>query len=534
MDSMKLQFAGKPCKCFKNREKAKKVRMGKVITKNDITTIAKLKNEGKKIVLCHGVFDLVHPGHVIHFQEAKKLGDILVVSVTAARYVRKGPGRPYFDDEMRLKFLSAIECIDYVMLSEGYTAEDVIEAVKPDLYVKGQEYARPEDDITGKITEEVELIRRNGGDVAYTTGQVFSSTKLLNHALPVLSGEVRDFMEDFHKKYTLDEIHHYVENMKDMKVAVVGDVIIDEYIYCSIQGLMSKDMGYSARYGHAEQYLGGALAVARHLASFSDNVTLISVIGNEPSLHSRMLDELSGKMFVDTICSDRFETIIKRRYVSLNEKRGEISKIFAVNNLPDGMCMDGEALSLFKEKLKEKISQYDLVVLCDFGHGLIDGEAMELIQEKAKYLALNCQTNSSNYGKNLITKYRRADAFALDQKELGLAFPGYGQSEEASLRRLARHFQSHGWLTRGSHGAFGAGKEQMINCPAFTLNVKDTIGAGDAFFAVASLSSAAGAPLEVGTFMGNIAGALATNIVGNKEPVEKVNVLKYASTLLNI
>ncbi len=509
--------------------------MNKIISKNEfLEEKEKIKKEGKKVVLCHGVFDLVHPGHIVHFQEAKKMGDILVVSITAAKYVRKGPGRPYFDDETRLRFLSAIECIDYVILSEGYTAEDIIETVKPDLYVKGKEYSKPEEDITGKISEEVELVRRNGGEIAYTTGQVFSSTKLINNAFPVMSEDVREFMEDFHKKYSLGDIQNYVEKMRGLKIAVIGDSIIDEYIYCSIQGLMSKDMGYSARYGYSEQYLGGTLAVARHVASFSDNVTILSVIGNETALHSRMLDELSGKMLVDMTCSNKFETIIKRRYVSLNEKRGEINKIFAINNLPTPMCIDDEALTQFKAKLKEKISQYDVVVLCDFGHGLIDNEVMEIIQENAKFLALNCQTNSSNYGKNLITKYHRADVFALDQKELGLAFSDYRKREEESLYRLAEHFHSYGWLTCGSHGAIGVESQRQVKCPAFTLNVKDTIGAGDAFFAIASLSAAVGAPLEVSAFMGNIAGALAANIVGNKESVEKVNVLKYASTLLNI
>ena len=117
--------------------------MGKIVTRDDFKTIGKkLKLENKKIVLCHGVFDLVHLGHVLHFEEAKTLGDVLVVSITASAFVRKGPGRPYFDDEMRLKFLAAIEVIDYVMLSENYTVDDIIECVEPDIYVKGQEYSK--------------------------------------------------------------------------------------------------------------------------------------------------------------------------------------------------------------------------------------------------------------------------------------------------------------------------------------------------------------------------------------------------------
>ena len=157
-----------------------------------------------------------------------------------------------------------------------------------------------------------------------------------------------------------------------------------------------------------------------------------------------------------------------------------------------------------------------------------------MIQEHAKFLALNCQTNSSNYGKNLITKYRRADVFALDQKELGLAFSEYQSSEEEQLLHLSEHLHTHGWLTQGSKGATSVESGKLKSCPAFTLKVKDTIGAGDAFFALASLTVAAGAPIEIGTFMGNVAGALAANIMGNKEAIGKVNVLKYASTLLNI
>ena len=508
--------------------------MGTIISKENIEVIQQLKKEGKTIVLCHGVFDLVHPGHIIHFQEAKKLGDILVVSVTAAKYVRKGPGRPYFDDEMRLKFLEAIACIDYVMLSEGYTVDDIVEAIKPDFYVKGKEYAKPEDDITGKIDSEADLVRRHGGDIAYTAGQVFSSTRLINHALPVFSPDVKAFMEGFHQEYGMEDMKKYTERMRGLKVLVVGDVIVDEYIFCSVQGLMSKDMGYSARYQDMEQYLGGSLAVARHLASFSDYVTLMGVVGNEENFHSRMLDELSNKMRVDLTYSSQFQTIVKKRYVTLNEKREEVDKIFAVNNLPMPMAIDKEAMDKFKSSLHAAIDSYDAVVLCDFGHGLVDREVMELVQEKSKFLALNCQTNSSNYGKNLITKYRRADVFALDQRELGLAFSEYQGEEKESLLKLAKHFGSCGWLTQGSKGATAVTHGQLRSCPAFTLKVKDTIGAGDAFFAIAGLAAAAGAPIEVGTFLGNVAGALAANIMGNKEAVEKVNVLKYASTQLNI
>lgn len=507
--------------------------MGEIITKEKYIQLKK-ELSNKKIVLCHGVYDLVHPGHIIHFEEAKKLGDILVVSVTAAKYVRKGPGRPYFSDELRLKVLSSIEYIDYVILSEGYTADDIIEIVEPNVYVKGKEYEKGEDDITGKIGEEIELVRKHGGDVYYTSGQVFSSTKLINKALPSLSNEVKEFMLHFSKNKTLDDIKEYIERIKNLKVLVLGDAIIDEYVFCNIQGLMSKDMGYSARYQNSEEYLGGALAIARHVSSFVENVTIMSVLGNEENIHSRILNELSNKMRVDMEYSEEFKTIVKKRFISQNEKREEISKIFVINNLISPMKIDEPTMKRLKAKLKDKIDNYDVVILCDFGHGLIDKEVMQMVEEKSKFLALNCQTNSSNYGMNLITKYKRADIFTLDQKELKLAFSDYGQTEQETFVKLANYFAGKGLLTRGSKGAMAIEDGKITSCPAFTLKVKDTIGAGDAFFSIASLFGAVGAPTEVALFMGNIAGALAANIVGNKEAVEKVNVLKYASTLLNI
>lgn len=510
--------------------------MDKVVSKKEFKTEVRpqLKSEGKTIALCHGVFDLVHPGHIIHLEQAKEMADVLVVSITSAQYVRKGPGRPYFDNEMRMKFLAALECVDYVMLSEGYTVDDIIESVEPDFYIKGEEYAKAEDDITGKIGEEQALVEKHGGKIQYTTGQTYSSTKLINTAMSGLPEEVRLYIEDFKTRYSMKDVRSFAESAKNLKVLVVGDIIIDKYTYCNVQGLMSKDMGYSARIHHSEEYFGGSIAIARHLSSFTSNVTLLSIMGNEEEIRLRLFEELADSIKLNLLYSTQFPTIIKHRYLTRNAKREEYRKVLAVNNIPEKMKYEKEVRDLFREKLSDKLEESDVVFLCDFGHGLIDTEIIQLIQEKAKYLVLNCQTNSSNKGLNSITKYTRADVFTLDQQELKLAIPLYADDEELGLKKLSDHLHGNGWLTRGSYGAWGIDRCKIQECPAFTLTVKDTIGAGDAFFSVAGLYAAAGAPIEVGTFMGNIGGALGANIVGNKEPVEKVNVLKYANTLMNV
>lgn len=509
--------------------------MEKIVTKSEFKLIREqLRTEGKKVVLCHGVFDLIHPGHIIHFEQAKKMGDVLVVSITSEKFVRKGPGRPYFNDEMRMKFLEAIEHIDYVMLSEGYTVDDIVEVVEPDIYVKGEEYKRAKDDITGKITEEQAIVEQHGGKIQFTSGQVFSSTKLINTALSGLSDDVKAYMEDLKSRYSMKDIRKYAETASRLKVLVIGDTIIDQYTYCDMQGMMSKDMGYSARLRHSEEYLGGAVAIARHLSSFTENVTLMSIIGNEDKIRLRMFDELADRVNLKLVYSQKIPTIVKRKYLTRNEKREEYTKIFAINNIPEKPGFESDARSIFIDKLKEAIMEYDVIFLCDFGHGLADEEVMKVVQEKAKYLVLNCQTNSSNKGMNIITKYTRADVFSLDQQELNFAYPVYGKEEKEKLAMLSRHLGGNGWLTRGSMGAYGIEGENVHECPAFTLTVKDTVGAGDAFFSLAGIFTAAGAPIEIGTFMGNIGGALGANIVGNRESVEKVNALKFASTLLNI
>lgn len=508
----------------------------KIVTKDLFKTSIRpeVKRDGKTIALCHGVFDLVHPGHITHLKQAREMADVLVVSITSAKFVRKGPGRPYFNDEQRASFLAAIECVDYVMISEGYTVDDIVEAVEPDLYIKGSEYADESKDLTGKIRAERELVERHGGRIAYTGGDVFSSTKLINTALSGLSPEVIDFMRGFKERHSIDEMSETAERASALKVLVVGDVIIDRYTYCTVQGLISKDMAYSARFKSSEDYLGGSLAIARHLAAFTPNVDIMSIIGDEADIRARIEAGLAGRARAVLHTSSSIPTIIKQRFIVQNTKREEYKKVFAINNILD-RNYEQPAIDAFVAELDGAISSYDAVFLCDFGHGLIGSDIMRIAQQKARFLALNCQTNSTNKGKNIITKYARADAFTLDQAELQLAYPSASQDERAALAKLRAKLGGVGWLTRGSLGAYAVtSKGDILECPAFTLNVRDTIGAGDAFYAAACLFAAAGASEEMAMAVGNIAGALGANIIGNKDSIEKANVLKYASTLMNV
>jgi rfaE bifunctional protein nucleotidyltransferase chain/domain len=509
----------------------------KIISLEQFAEIRKhIKNKGETIVLCHGVYDLVHYGHIEHLKEAHSQGDILVVSITASKYVNKGPGRPYFTDEQRLQFLASLEVVDYVILSEAVTVHKVVEYVQPDFYVKGQEYAVSEDDITANIDAEVECVRKYGGDVYFTSGQTYSSTKLMNNSFGVLPDKVLNVAKELNKKYSIGALREYVESFNDLKVLVIGDLIIDEYVFCKVQGLMSKDRAFSAKYKEEERYPGGSLAIARHLSKFSSSVTVSSMIGNESHIHTHILNEIRGEVFLDLCVEPKFKTIVKQRFLEKHPVREEYDKLFSINYLPTHDEIEAIDKEAFYKKLDAKLEQYDMVIVCDYGHGFIDQKTMKIIESKSKFLSVNCQTNSSNYGNNLITKYNRADSFVVDERELRLAFSAPYENIEVLLRKLKEHLKSKmGWVTIGADGAMGIDGEGHITViPALTLNVTDTIGAGDAFYALASLSAARKMPVELGTLLGNIAGAMKVHTIGNSRPVDKVSALKFADTILNV
>ena len=510
----------------------------KIISREAFASIREeLRRKGKTIVLCHGVFDLLHYGHVEHLREAKSLGDILVVSVTSAKYVNKGPGRPYFNDKQRMGFLASLECVDYVILSDAVTVHGIVEIVQPDIYVKGQEYAAAENDVTGNIGSEQAIVEQYGGRIHFTQGEVYSSTKLLNNFFGALPDDVIEKAHELRKKYgenISEQVREMVDGFQERRVLVIGDIILDDYVFCKVQGLTTKDAAMSTRYDFMERYAGGALAIARHIAGFAKNVTLLSMMGRDEDIERFLLNTMPP-VECRVVREPRFITPVKRRYLRQHALRQEYEKLFSVNRLLDVKGMRQVDYSRFYRNLEEMLPQYDLVVVCDYGHGLLSSKAIRKIEKYAKFLAVNCQTNSSNHGMNLITKYHRADAFVVDEQELHLPFGQSLLETSELLQKLKKQLRSqYAWVTMGAHGALGRCDEEGAKMPAVTLHVKDTVGAGDAFYSLAALCASSGVPIDIATLMNNVAGAIKTNLVGNEKPVGKVDLLKFLNTVLNV
>ena len=176
--------------------------------------IADLKSTGKKIVHCHGVFDLLHIGHIKHFKEAKTFGDVLIVSITPDEFVNKGPGRPAFTTSLRLESLASLEVVDYVFANKWPTAEDTIKIIKPDIYCKGPDYKNHLDDITGKINDEEAAVNFVGGKIVYTDDITFSSSSLLNKFSNLYSKEEELFFQSLVDKNSFEIIKEKVEEIK--------------------------------------------------------------------------------------------------------------------------------------------------------------------------------------------------------------------------------------------------------------------------------------------------------------------------------
>lgn len=478
------------------------------------------KERGKVVVLCHGVFDLLHIGHIRHFKAAKAQGDVLIVTVTPDRFVNKGPHRPVFGEMLRAESIAALGCVDYVAINEWPTAVEAIKKLCPDIYVKGSEYATPEEDITGEIINEEEAIKSVGGRIYFTNEVAFSSTELINRYLSPYPEEARAFLESFREKYKAEEIIRLLRELKKLKVLVVGDTIIDEYCYCQALGKPPKDNIIAAKYLSDQTFAGGALATANHIAGFCNRTDLLTCFGND----YRKFIRGHLKPNIRVFGRRSSHTIVKRRFIDSTL----LSKLFEI------AYVDDKLPSFYKHWLK-RIPGYDLVLVADFGHGLIDDKTAELLGEKARFLAVNTQTNSANMGFNLITKYPITNYICLDEPELRLACHDKLGDLRLLIKRVSEGLKCYKMaITRGHLGSvtYSRTEGEFFHTPVFSTNVVDRTGAGDAYLAITAPCVASDFPMDVVGFIGNTVGALKVQIVGNKESVEPAPLFKFITALL--
>lgn len=493
--------------------------------------LKELRKKGKKIVHCHGVFDLLHPGHIKHFEAAKNKGDILVVTVTKDEYVNKGPGRPIFNQNLRAESIAAIECVDFVAINEWPEAVETIKRLKPHLYVKGSDYAKKRDDVTGKIYEEEEAVRAVGGSIYFTDEISFSSSALINNFFTPYPEDASVFFNKFRKKYSSQDVISSFKKIEDVKVIIIGDIIIDEYHYCIGMGKSQKDNIIATKFLNEEIFAGGVLAAANHLAGFCKGVTLLSCIGNLNSNYKDFIfTHLKPNIKTNFYYRSDAPTVVKRRFVDPNF----LNKLFEICYIEDKKPLPLKIENEICGYLNLNLKKFDMVLITDFGHGLITPKIVKILCDKAKFLAVNVQTNSANIGFNLITKFPRADYICIDEPEIRFACHDKFSDLKKLIIKVSRQISCDKLIvTRGHNGSLAySKKEGFSEIPVFSREVLDRIGAGDAYYSITAPCVLRNNPMELIGFIGNAVGAMKVLIVGNRSSVEPVPLFKYITTLL--
>jgi rfaE bifunctional protein nucleotidyltransferase chain/domain len=488
-----------------------------------------LKQAGKTVVQSHGIFDLIHPGIINHLNAARKQGDVLVVTVIADKDVRRGPGRPIFPEALRAENVASLSQVDYACVVADETPFECVKRIKPDIFAKGQAYKERDKKIHKEIFSEEMEIYFGKSRVYETQGFSFSSSGIINNFLDIYPEETKDFLNKFFRKYSFDHIADQLNSLKDMKVLLIGDGIIDEYHYCKSMSRSSKSHLIVNKYTSHEVFAGGAFAIANHIAGVCDTVELATLLGSEDTREDFITDNLKPNVKTRFFYRDDGPSVIKKRYIDqyLNQK------LFEVNYLNDNY-ISGDMESAVVDYLKSATPEYDLVLVSDFGHGFITDKIINVIRETPKVLAINTQTNGANAGFNLITKYKGQNYVCLDEPEVRLATQRRFDDIEDVARTMVQDINTDYLIvTLGKKGSIGISRSGEINLtPIFSSKVVDTVGAGDAFFAYTAPCFARGMPLDMVSFIGNAVGALAVQIVCNKKSVEKHELLQFIYALL--
>ena len=493
-------------------------------------TLDAVRTAGSKIVHCHGVFDLLHIGHIRHFEEARRLGDVLVVTVTPDIHVNKGPGRPAFNQDLRAEAIAALDCVDYVAINRWPMAVETIRLVRPDVYAKGSDYEIAGDDRSGGISLEQAAVEAVGGRLAFTNDITFSSSNLINRHLPVFEKEVSEYLAGFAARQHSGDVLRYLDGARSLKVLVIGETIIDDYLYCETLGKSGKEPVLAARHVNSEKFAGGIVAVANHVSAFTDNVSMLTVLGSVDSQEEFVRQQTNPN--IDGIflhMGDGAPTIVKRRFVEIHPLQ-KLFELYVMDDREDKAVQKRELL----DKLEELLPRYDVVVVADYGHGMLGPEAVELLCSRAPFLAINTQVNAGNRSFNTVSKYRRADYICISENEIRLAARSRGRDlrdivvetgESLSCSRIV--------VTQGSRGCLCYSKEEgFFEVPALATHVVDRVGAGDSVFSVSALCVAQDAPMEIVGFIGNAAGAEAVATIGHRSSIQRVPLYRHIESLM--
>jgi rfaE bifunctional protein kinase chain/domain/rfaE bifunctional protein nucleotidyltransferase chain/domain len=491
--------------------------------------IAQEKRRQKKIILCHGVFDLIHIGHVRHFESAKKLGDILIVSITDDSFINKGPKRPIFSSKFRSELISSFSAVDYVVISKKVDACEVIKNLKPNIYCKGIEYKENNKDITRNILKEVREVKSVGGTIKYTRDITFSSSNLINNYTNNFTDKQKNNLKNI-SNYGLQKVYQQFLKVKKLKVLVIGEAIIDNYHYCTAMGKSGKEPLLVFKNHDEHMYLGGSLAVAQNISDFCSEIKILTYLGNKKEYLNFIRKKLSKNIILNYIKKKNGSTIVKKRYFDELNK----IKLFAIYDLNDDF-LDKNEENQFLKLVNKNISNYDLVIVSDYSHGLITEKIAKVICSKSNFLSLNAQINASSIGYHSFKKYKKINLLIINESEIRQEFRDKNNDIKFLIKKLSKlNNIKIVVVTQGKDGAvlFNARDNKFYYCPGYCEKVVDKIGAGDSMLSIMSIFTKVKSDLDLTLVLGSIAAANSIMNISNSSFISSKGMLKTLSHMI--
>ena len=498
---------------------------------NKIVTVSKLKKiigqhpRKKKVILCHGNFDVVHPGHVRHLTYAKSKADILVVSITADKYVEKGIYRPFVPENLRALNLAAFQMVDYVITDHNKKPLNNLSILKPDYFAKGFEYTSS--GLPPATKEEAKVVEGYGGEMIFTPGDIiYSSTKLLNLSQPKI--DIYKLINLMNRnKITFSILRNTLKKFKNIKVHVVGDTIVDSYTRTNLIGGHIKTPTPSVLYQEKTDYVGGAGIVSKHLKCAGAKVTFTTILGSDGLRDFVLKDLKKSNIKINAIIDKTRPTTNKNTIISNNYK---LLKIDRVDNHP------------ISEKILNKIKNFvskektDVVIFSDFRHGIFNKTSIPILVSSIKKNVFKVADSQVATRWGNITDFKNFDLITPNEKEARFSLADQDSSISELTRQLVIETKLKNLILKlGERGIFSMGvKSQGFVIPTFANNVIDAVGAGDALLSYATLSLLATKNLLISGILGSIAAACECEKDGNiviepDQVISKINSIQELS-----
>lgn len=503
-------------------ESSRKIVSHKIKRAEEIAAAIGKPPRKKKVIMCHGTFDIVHPGHIRHLLYAKSKGHTLVASLTADAHIAKANFRPFVPQELRAFNLSALEVVDYVVIDEDPTPLKNISIIQPDYFAKGYEYTK--EGLHPRTAEEKAVVESYGGEIIFTPGDiVYSSSNIIETEPPAIATEkLMAILEA--ERLTFADLRDALDKLRGIKAHVIGDTIVDSYTRCSMIGGMAKTPTMSVRFEEKQDFVGGAGIVAKHLQAAGADVTYSTILGQDPLADFVRKDLSEAGVHCDPIVDPTRPTTNKNVIVGGGY---HLLKVDTVDN----RSISERIIKRLTQRIKSV--KADIVVFSDFRHGVFNRDTIppliRAIPDKVFRVA-DSQVASrwgnilEFQGFDLITPNEREARFALGDQDSVVRPLGLELYRQAKCKTLILKLGERGLMTFRSVPQKYEDVRAFFAIDTFAEHVIDAVGSGDALLAYASLSLFSTKSPVIASVLGAMAAAVECEHDGNI-PVSRKDIL---------